>query len=136
MALSPAWSLQRAIYDTLQASSALTTALGGAHIYDRAPRSQRPPYVIFLDGETTDWSTATEPGTEHLVVLNVISEMPGRKEVIAISDLVGEALHNAQLALVDHHLINLRLGSMSVRRNKHNVGSTATLRFRAVTEPN
>ena len=109
--------------------------LGGAHVFDKVPRAQRAPYIAFAEGELADWSTATEDGAEHLVVLLAVSDMPGRKEVIALAEGVRDVLDNAALILSDHHLVNLQFGSFSVRRNKDGDGYTATVRFRAVTEP-
>jgi len=129
------WALQRAVYDALVTSSSLVAALGGAHVFDRVPRSQRPPYIMLGDGETANWTTATEDGAEHLLTLNIVSDNPGRKQAVTIAGLVRDVLNGTQLTLEDHYLVNLQFGSTTVRRNKHDESFTAVVRFRAVTEP-
>lgn len=48
------------------ADGAVVAALGGARVYDDVPKRAEFPYLTF--GQTTerDWSTATEPGHEHI----------------------------------------------------------------------
>ena len=65
--MTAALELQSAIVAALRASSSLTGLLGGAFVYDDAPDTRRPPYVVLGPIETVDWSTATEDGEEHFI---------------------------------------------------------------------
>jgi len=129
------WSLQTAVYERLINATSLTDALGGPFVYDRVPRQRKPPYVVLGDGETADWSTGSEGGQEHLLSFEIVSRQPGRKEVVELAGHLRIALDGADFPLIDHHLVNLRFGSASVRSNREDDGYTATVRFRAVTEP-
>jgi hypothetical protein len=45
MAEVASWALQRSVYQALAGSSALTTLLGGARIYDDAPQGASFPFI-------------------------------------------------------------------------------------------
>lgn len=131
---SASWALQQAIYTSLTSDSALLALLGGARIHDDVPERKTFPYVTFAPGTQRDWSTGTEAGEEHAIVLHVWSRGGGRKEALAIIAALQERLHDADLALAGHRLVNLRYESSDVRRDADGETFQGIVRFRAVTE--
>ena len=134
--MNAALSLQQAMRAALLADGALTTLLGGAHVYDEAPRGAKAPLLVFENIETRDWSTSDAKAHEHFVQLQVATGERGRAQAQAICDRIEAVLDNAALTLTGHSLVNLRLVFWSVARNRSEQTFGATLRFRAVTEPN
>ena len=50
-------------------------------VFDAVPRGTAFPYIVIGDDKETDWSTATEQGSEHLLAVHVWSRSPGLKEL-------------------------------------------------------
>lgn len=136
MPLSASWAMQTALYAALSNHPALSTLLGGTHIYDDIPQSVSAPYITIGQNSLRDWSTGTEGGYEHELVLNVWSRSGGRKQVQDIAEAVHEILHDQTLTLTDHKLVNLRQIFLDVRREPDGEFYRAIMRFRAITEPN
>ena len=130
----PSFALQKALFAALVADGALG-ALIADRIYDAPPRDAVFPYVTLGDARVADWSTSTEAGAEHRVVLHVWSRERGKKEAYAVIEAVEAALHDAPLAVEDHALVNLRFDFADVGRDPDGVTWHGALRFRAVTEP-
>lgn len=133
--MNSASSLQQAMRSALLARGALTTLLGGAHIYDEEPRGQKAPYVSFIGIETRDWSVSDQKAHEHFVGLEVFTNSRSRSAAQAIAQEIEFALDNVSLALADHKLINLRVVFTNVTRTKATENFGAVLRYRAATEP-
>jgi hypothetical protein len=132
---SASWALQQAIYASLTSDDALVALLGGERIYDDVPDRKTFPYVTFAPGSERDWSTGSEAGLEHGVVLHVWSRGAGRKEALAIIEALHTRLHDAALLLSGHRLVNLRHESSDVRREPDGETFHGIVRLRAVTEP-
>lgn len=133
---SASWALQTAIFAALSANTGLKTLLGTPpRIYDEVPRSAAMPYLVIGEDKQADWSTATDTGTEHALTLNVWSRARGRKECKTITDTIIAALDNAALSLPAHVLISLNFRNADVQRLSDGQTTRATLRFRAITEP-
>jgi hypothetical protein len=131
---SASWALQQAIYASLTSDSGLVALLGGGRVYDDVPDRKAFPYVTFAPALERDWSTDSESGSEHSVVLHVWSRGAGRKEALAIVDALHARLHDAALTLSGHRLVNLRHESSEVRRDADGETFQGIVRFRAVTE--
>lgn len=131
---SAALALRKAIHARLVADPPLNALVAGA-IHDVPPASARFPYVTLGEAVVSDWSTATEGGSEQALTLHVFSRQGGRAEAMAISAAVQEALHEAPLALEGHRLANLRATTAEVRRDSDGRTFHGLVRFRAVTEP-
>lgn len=129
------WALQRAIHAALTDDPALTALLGGAHVYDHVPRGTSFPYVTFGWSTERDWSTGSEPGHEHIVVLHVWSQARGRRQIQAIVSVIRARLHAQALALDGHALINLRHEATEIRRDPDGETLRGLIRLRGVTEP-
>ena len=133
--MNAALSLQRAMREALLADAPLATLLGGAHVFDEAPRGAKPPFVSFEQIETRDWSTGDAKAHEHFVQVLVTTAERGRAQAQAICDRIETVLDMGGLALDGHTLVNLRLVFWSVARNRNEQIFGAQLRFRAATEP-
>jgi hypothetical protein len=130
---SPARALQQAVFAALTADAELMGLLGGAHVFDGAPRNAAQPYVHLGEMNARDWSTATEPGAEILFSVVAWSGRPGRAETLAIAERVRAVLHDAALPLAGWRLVNLRhVATESARDGKDR---RALARFRAALEP-
>lgn len=132
---SPAWELQKAIHGALTSDAAVTASLGGARVYDDVPRGAAFPYVTFGASTARDWSTGTEAGSEHSVVLNVWSRHAGEREVHLIMAAVRDALHEVALEITGHRLISLRHEVSEAVRDADGETYRGIIRFRAVLEP-
>jgi len=134
--MNAALALQQAMRSALLAHAPLTALLDGAHVFDELPRGAKPPHVEFTAIETRDWSVIGQKAHEHICQLAVTTNERGRALAQAIVQEIETALDGATLTLVNHNLINLRLVFASVSRTRADMAFSATLRFRAATEPN
>ena len=128
------FALQKAVVAALTAD-APTGALIGDRIYDAAPRDAVFPYLTIGQASLVDWSTGTEAGGEHRLVLHAWSRQRGKKESYAILGAVEAALHDRGLTLDGHALVNLRFEFAEVGRDPDGITYHGVIRFRAVTEP-
>jgi Protein of unknown function (DUF3168) len=129
------WALQQAVFATLCASSEVTDAVGDPpRVFDTVPRGSAFPYIVIGDDRETDWSTATEKGSEHALTVHVWSRAQGRREARLAGEAVIDALDGAELALDGHTLIDLRWLASDTQREADGETVHAQLRFRAVLE--
>ena len=70
----PALALQQAVVTALAGSSTLA-AIVGNRIYDAPPRNAAFPYVSLGQIGVADWSTGTETGAEHQLILDQVGDM-------------------------------------------------------------
>lgn len=82
-----------------------------------------------------NWSTGTDDGHEHVFTLQVWSRENGRREVTEAMGLLEDALHDVNLALDGHRLVNLRHEFSESRREIDGETYRGIIRYRAVTEP-
>ena len=127
-------ALQEAVFETLSGDATLTAMLGGAKVYDGAPRNAEAPYVHLGEATARDWSTATEAGTEVTFAVVAWSREPGREECLQIAERVVALLHDAALVLDGNRLVNLRHLSTETAREEKPQGRRALVRFRARIE--
>jgi hypothetical protein len=132
---SAGWDLQKSVYTTLQASASLAALLGGKRIYDAVPQDAVFPYVIIDQMQIRDWSTGTEKGFEHVVLLHVWSHHEGKREICEIGDALRGVLDGAELPLDEHRLVNLSHQYSDLKRDDDGKAYHGIVRFRAVTEP-
>ena len=133
--MSAAQALQEAVFAALSADAPLVALLGGAKVFDGAPRNAEAPYVHLGEVVARDWSTATETGNEVTFAVVVWSRAPGRSEGLLIAERVVALLHDAALELDGFRLVNLRHVATETARVETPVGRRAVVRFRAVVEP-
>ncbi|MGH6922552.1 MAG: DUF3168 domain-containing protein [Propylenella sp.] len=127
-------ALQEAVFSTLAGDAELTTLLGGAKVYDGAPRNAEAPYVHLGEANARDWSTATEAGTEVTFAVVAWSREPGRSEALSIAARVEALLHDAALPVDGFRLVNLRHIATETARDGKPEGRRVVARFRARVE--
>jgi hypothetical protein len=132
---NPGWDLQKAAHAALVADSALVSLLSGAHIYDHVPQNAAFPFVVVDQMQIRDWSTGTEKGAEHVLMLHVWSRYEGKREAYEIADAIRERLDDAELTLDGNRLINLTHQFSDLKRDPDGETYHGVMRFRAVTEP-
>ncbi|TCM55669.1 uncharacterized protein DUF3168 [Rhizobium sp. PP-F2F-G48] len=133
--MSAANALQTAVFAKLSGDSALLALLGPGGIHDRLLESPAHPYLRLAGIESRDWSTASEPGEEHDLAIEVRGPEGGNRVVQEIAARVRALLHDAGLSLAGQHLVNLRHEATRTARDGAARGHVAAMRFRAVTEP-
>ena len=134
--MSTSFALQQAIYVALAANADLKALIGDPpRLFDFVPRDAGFPYVVIGDATESDWSTATEAGSEHQLTIHVWSRGAGHKEAKAIAGLIRDALDYAPLSLSGAELIDIRHLATDFARQPDGQTYRASLRFRAVTEP-
>lgn len=132
---SSAWELQKAIYASLIADTALTGLLGGARIYDDVPRGAELPYVTFGQSTVRDWSTGTDSGFEQLFTVHVWTRVNGERLAHQIMAALRDRLHDTALTLAGFKLVNLRHEFSDSVRDADGETIHGVVRYRAVTEP-
>jgi hypothetical protein len=130
---APARALQAAVFATLAGDETLQAMIGDA-IFDAAPRNAAAPYVHLGELTASDWSTATEAGSEIRFAVVAWSRAEGRSEALAVADRVAALLHDATLELDGWRLVNLRHLATETARADKPEGRRAVARFRAVLE--
>lgn len=108
---TPSNALQKAVYERLTGFSALTSLIGSNHVYDFAPETAQPPYVLIGDDTAIDWGTCTTDGWETTLTVHCWDfEKAGRKSVKAILSAVYDALHRqeASITVTGFNLILIR----------------------------
>lgn len=132
---SATWALQKAVFTALSGSASLSSLIGAGKIYDDVPRDADFPYLTFGQSQVRDWSTASDTGHEHIFTLHVWSRENGRREVQEVMGVLEEVLHDTELMLDGHRLINLRHEFAESRRELDGDTYRGIIRYRAVTEP-
>jgi hypothetical protein len=133
---SASWALQSAIFAALSADETVQSLLGiPPRIFDAVPRGAAFPYAVLGDGTETNWDTATEEGSEHEFPVAVWSRNGGHKEAKSVADAIRFVLNGTTLSLSGHALLDLRFLDCAYARDTDGETYSATLRFRAVTEP-
>jgi hypothetical protein len=128
------WALQQAVYAALLADSGVA-ALAGTRIFDDVPCDAAMPYVVIGEDQESDWSTATESGSQHILSIHVWSRAAGHKEAKLLCDGVRAALDGAALTVSGATLIDLRYQATQYARQNDGRTIRAALTFRAILEP-
>ena len=128
------WALQSAVFAALTADATLQSLID-TRLYDAVPLNPTFPYAVLGDGKETNADTATEEGSEHQFNVTVWSQGGGHQESKSIADAVRFRLNNATLSLDGHALVDLRFQDCEYARESDGQTYSATLSFRAVTEP-
>ncbi len=131
---NPGWDLQKTVYSALAADAPLTILIGEA-LYDHVPQNAAFPYVVIDQMQVRDWSTGTERGSEHVLMLHIWSRYDGKREAYEVADAVREVLDGAELTLADNRLINLAHQYSDLKLDPDGETYHGVMRFRAVTEP-
>ena len=128
MSASSVVSLRKALHAALAADAALAALLGGARIHDEAPRGAEPPYLTFGDARARDWSTGTDKGAEHALVIDADAPALDDKTVQRLAPQGGGQAEDGFL-----------LGSALLQQGAEDAGKVADVPrdgvFDAVLEP-
>ncbi len=127
-------ALQRALYAKLAGDADLAALVAG-RIHDNVPGDTSFPYLTLGDAQVEDWSAGETAGAEHRLTFNTYTRGGGRAEAKAILGAVNAALHDVELTLEGHRLVNLLFLSAETAREADGATWRGTIRFRAVTEP-
>jgi len=132
--MSASFALQQALYAALSADGAVQSLIGD-RLFDAVPRASAFPYAVIGADSETNWSTATDDGSEHIAAVDIWSRGGGFKETKLIADVVRSALDDASLAPPGQTLIGIRYQGADYARETDGETYRATLHFRAVLEP-
>ncbi|TLP44824.1 DUF3168 domain-containing protein [Cohaesibacter sp. CAU 1516] len=130
-----ATQLEAAIHARLIADTALIDLLGGAKVYAEAPRNSAFPYITLAVSLSRDWSTGTETGGDHRLILTVWAGRNHRDQLAAILARMSDLIVAEGLSLPNHHLINMQQQSCEIRSDQRNRALQGLMQLRAVTEP-
>ncbi len=134
MALGSQNALLAAIWQALSGDAGIVARVGPDGIRDRLLPHPVLPAIVFADIETGDLSTATEPGEEHRLTIEVWSRADGRRDGQEIAALVRQTLDDRPLTLEGAALVSLLYTGSRSRRDAKTGAFVSELRFRAVTE--
>ncbi len=134
MSDSASWSLQKSVVQALKSDVALSGLLGGSYVYDFVPQRAAYPFVSLGNVVSRDWSTSSERGDEHALTLHIWSKARGKKQCHLLVSAVRRVLHDVELVVEDHALVNLRYEFSDVRLDPDGETLHGIVRFRAVTE--
>jgi hypothetical protein len=127
--------LLQAIFARLSGAAELTALIGEDGVRDRLIAGGRLPCLVIGELDSRDFSTATEPGEEHFLTIEVWSEILGRRQALGIAGLVQSLLQDAGLVLgAGAVLVNLEHRGTRSRREAKSKLFLAEVRLRAVTE--
>lgn len=109
-------ALQRAVYQRLQADTALT-ALVGAAVYDAAPPGiVTGTYVSLGPEDVSEKSDMTGRGALHEIIVSVVTDAAGFAAAKEVAATVSDALIDATLILARGHLVYLNFHRARARR--------------------
>ncbi|HGG06640.1 MAG TPA: DUF3168 domain-containing protein [Aliiroseovarius sp.] len=109
-------ALQQAVYQRLQADSALTALVGSA-IYDAAPPGiVSGTYVSLGPEDVRDRSDGTGHGALHQITVSVVTDEAGFNGAKQVAAAVGDALMDATLILSRGSLVYLNFYRARARR--------------------
>lgn len=131
---SPILTLRAAIRSLLVADPTLLSLLGGAQIYDETPATVLAPYVTFGEANAQDWSSGTEHGHEHTLLINIWSRQGGDAESLAIANQIAGLLDGAKPVLDGHVVIALRVTAQTIGRPTKDGLRRASVKLSALTE--
>lgn len=122
-----------AIQARLAGDAGLVALIGAGGMRDRRADRLALPALVLGPVEARDFSTASEPGLEILLTLEVWSA-EGRREAEAVGETLRGLLDDADLMLAGRALVSLRHRRTVSRREAKSGFFVAELAFRAVVE--
>ena len=128
------WPLQRAVLDALRRDQAVRSHLGDPpRILDRPDPAADLPLLIYGAGRSRSWHSATFDGQEHDIVLDLRSGAGGSGRVREIAASIIDVLHDADLPLPGHALIDLQFEESETRFEEADGSYRCKLRFKGLT---
>lgn len=132
---APANELQAAIYEILLADTAVN-ALVDDRVFDRVPKSgDVPPYITFGPSDEVEDEMVCITSAEHSLQIDVWSEKQGGfKECKEITFAVKKALHEIEIDLPTHALVQIRVARRLHLREPDGITSHGVLTIEADIE--
>jgi hypothetical protein len=132
MTYALAADLQRAVYQTLVADTALQAQIGDA-IYDVVPAGQLPSTYVSLGPEDVrDWSDKTGKGARHDFTISVVTDAAGFQTAKVVAGAVTDALTNVDMSLDGGSLVSLTFRRARALRVEEGNMRRIDLSFRAL----
>ena len=129
------WELQKAVYTTLRADSALQAFIGNpARVYDHVPQDSLFPYVVIGEATGREFDGKSEDGMEQTLTLHSWSRDRGMQETKEIMAAVVDALDQVALTVTGHTLVLLRFEFSDTFLDPDGLTRHGVQRFRAVTQ--
>jgi len=113
--------LQEAVYTALGADTDLTAVLNG--IYDEAPTAAKYPYLAMGDTTVRPSDLKDRDGAQISFDITLWSNEPSQMQVKELMAVADKVLHRADVPIVGHDLVTLRLQSAGVVRQWNEEGS-------------
>lgn len=132
--MSAAAALQKVIFLELANDAVLTVLIGANGVRDHLQMGVDRPCVFIAAIESRDASTASEPGEEHLVTLEVRTGEGGNRAAAEIAGRVRTLLDDADLDLDGYAFVSIAHRRTKLGRDAKAKGHVAEMVFRAVTE--
>ncbi|WP_165214268.1 DUF3168 domain-containing protein [Affinirhizobium pseudoryzae] len=132
--MSAQQALLRAIHARLLGEPLLAPLLAAGGIRDQSMPRPRLPTLTYGEIDSRDYATATEPGEEHVLTLDLWSDAEGRAAAQTLAAAVRASLHHAPLTLTGAHLVSLICQGIKSRRDAESGLFVVEVSFRAVTE--
>lgn len=127
-------ALQKAIFQTLNSDTQLTTIIGSNQIFDHQITKADPPHIVLTNWQVSDWSTSSEDGEEHRFSVEIWSDEKGKKQVQEIAEIVISLLHDQSPQIDNSHIVNLRYENAFFSSEGTIKVQLARLNFRAAVE--
>jgi len=131
---SPVLALRVAVHAALTADAPLVAMLGGARVYDAAPRGVSGLYVVFDGATARDRSAGSQRRESHDFSLTIWSRPGGPRPALEAAARIRALLDDANLSLAGHRLVLLRVAREDVRRDPQSGLPQVRLRLTAITE--
>lgn len=137
MTYALAWPLQEAVFQLLSSDSALMALVGG--IYDAAPQqvSDAAPdglYVTIGDEIAEDWSTASDIGVLHTVLISVHAPRRGFADAKQVAGQISDLMLGSDMTPSRGQIIQTRFIDARTARAENDALRRIDLRFRVTLE--
>lgn len=128
--------LQQALYQRLTTAPALSALVG--RVYDDAPHRSREtsaePYATLGEEIVRPWTTATERGASHDVVISVHAPRRGFLTVKSLAALITDTIETDPPVLIGGAIITHEFTGARTRREEQGAMRRIDLTFRFVIE--
>ena len=119
--------LQQAIFSALNVSAMTSTLNCG--VYDDVPQSASYPYIALGEETGVDYSTKDIQGGDSTINIEIWSQYKGSKETKQIMDKIHDLLHNSNLTVTGHNLINIRFEFSDIMRDPDGITRHGVIRL-------
>lgn len=135
MTIDPERALSAALLAAVRADPGIAALVAG-RAWDQPPPDPVHPYLQLGRVEVRPAGGGEpEEGVELVATLTCVSRFGGKEEAAEVGAAVRDALHDADLPIADHRLVNLRVSFQDVFRASDWRSVYGVTRLRAVVEP-